>query len=113
MAYNEQLSNRIREALENVPGVEEKHMFGGVCYMVDGKMCVGVVKDDMMCRIGEEAQAAALERRGCREMDFAGRPMQGYVYVSDEGMRSPVDLSYWIDLCLMHNPQAKAAKKKK
>jgi TfoX/Sxy family transcriptional regulator of competence genes len=62
MAYNEILSNRIREALENVPGVEEKHMFGGVCYMVDGKMCVGVVKDEMMCRIGEDAQSAALER---------------------------------------------------
>lgn len=113
MAYNENLSNRIREALENVPGVEEKQMFGGVCYMVNGKMCIGVVKDEMMCRIGEGAQAAALERSGCREMDFAGKPMKGYVYVSDEGMRSSIDFDYWINLCLKHNPEAKAAKKKK
>ena len=113
MAYNETLSNRIREALVNTPNVEEKYMFGGVCYMVDGKMCVGVVKDELMCRIGEEAQAEALERNGCREMDFAGKPMKGYVYVADEGMRNPVDFLYWINLCLAYNPMAKAAKKKK
>ena len=63
-------------------------------------MCVGVVKDEMMCRIGEEAQAAALERGGCQEIDFAGKAMKGYVYVSEESMRSQVDLNYWIGLCL-------------
>jgi len=113
MAYNETLSNRIREALVDVAGVEEKYMFGGVCYMVDSKMCVGVVKDEMMCRIGEDAQAEALEKVGCREMDFAGKPMKGYVYVSDEGMRNQTDFMHWINLCLAHNPMAKAAKKKK
>lgn len=50
MAFNENLSNRIREALVNEAHVEEKHMFGGVCYMVNGKMCVGVVRNEMMCR---------------------------------------------------------------
>jgi len=113
MAYNETLSNRIREALENVPNVDEKYMFGGVCYMVDGKMCVGVVKDEMMCRIGEAAQAAAIKKTGCREMDFSGRPMKGYVYVSEEGMSNNIDFKYWIELCLAYNPEAKAAKKKK
>ncbi len=113
MAYNEQLSDRIREALADVPGVIEKYMFGGVCYMVDGKMCVGVVKDEMMCRIGEAAQEAALEKYGCREMDFAGKPMKGYVYVSEDGLRSKLEFNYWIGLCLAHNPLAKAAKKKK
>ena len=113
MAFNETLSNRIRESLENVPGVEEKYMFGGVCYMVDAKMCIGVVKDEMMCRIGEKMQDEALTKNGCREMDFAGKPMKGYVYVSEEGMRTPADFSYWINLCLAHNPEAKAAKKRK
>jgi TfoX/Sxy family transcriptional regulator of competence genes len=112
MAYNETLSNRIREALEKIPGVEEKYMFGGVCYMVDGKMCIGVVKDEMMCRIGETAQEESLEKAGCREMDFAGRPMKGYVYVSEVGMRNQADFNYWINLCLVHNPEAKASKKK-
>jgi TfoX/Sxy family transcriptional regulator of competence genes len=113
MAYNESISNRIREALENVPGVEEKNMFGGVCYMVNDKMCVGVIKDDMMCRIGEEHQEEAMARQGCREMDFGGRPMKGYVYVSEEGMKTKAEFAYWINLCLAHNPNAKAAKKKK
>ena len=112
MAYNEKLSDRIREALANVPQVEEKKMFGGVCYMVDGKMCVGVVKDEMMCRIGPETYEEALEKTGCREMDFAGKPMEGYVYVSDEGMRTNEQFAYWINLCLEYNPKAKAAKKK-
>lgn len=112
MAFNEQLSDRIREALADVPVLEEKYMFGGICYMVNGKMCMGVIGDEMMCRIGEEAYEAALERRGCREMVFTGRPMKGYVYVAAEGMRSKKDFDHWVHLCLAFNPQAKAAKKK-
>ncbi|GEP95861.1 TfoX/Sxy family protein [Chitinophaga cymbidii] len=77
MAFNEQLSNRIREALAAVPGVSEKRMFGGICYMVNDKMCVGVAGDEMMCRIGEEQYEQVLERNGCREMVFTGRPMKG------------------------------------
>src|SRR6478735_12404360 len=80
MAFNESLSNRIREALESVPNVEEKHMFGGVCYMVNDKMCIGVANDDMMCRIGADNYEAALEMPGCREMTFTGKPMIGYVF---------------------------------
>ena len=113
MAFNEQLSNRIREALATVPGVSEKRMFGGICYMVNDKMCVGVAGDEMMCRIGEEQYEQALERNGCREMVFTGRPMKGYVFVSDEGMRSKKDFDYWIGLCLAFNPKAKSSKKKK
>ncbi|KIC94493.1 TfoX/Sxy family protein [Flavihumibacter solisilvae] len=113
MAYNEKISNRIREALENIPNVEEKEMFGGICYMVNDKMCIGVIKDEMMCRIGEEKYEEALERPGCREMDFASKPMKGYVYVSEDGMKSKVDFNYWINLCLSFNPKAKASKKKK
>lgn len=112
MAYNEKLSDRIREALTGVANVEEKRMFGGICYMIDGKMCVGVIKDEMMCRIDPEIYQAALEKAGCREMDFAGRPMEGYVYINDEGMQTKEQFGYWINLCLAYNPKAKAAKKK-
>ncbi len=112
MAYNEQLADRIREALVNAPGVEEKQMFGGVCFMVDGKMCVGVLKDDMMCRIGAEQEAAALEKNGCRSMDFTGRSMKGYVFVGEEGMRTKKAFDQWIHLCLAFNPLATATKKK-
>ena len=113
MAFNEKLADRIRESLVNLPNVEEKHMFGGVCFMVNGKMCVGVVKDEMMCRIDPTMDAIVLEKNGCRPMDFTSRPMKGYVYVSEPAMKSKKDFEYWINLCLDFNDKAKAAPKKK
>ena len=112
MAYNEKLADRIRIRLAEVPKVEEKFMFGGVCFMVKGKMCIGIVKDEMMCRIGPDAYETALEKNGCREMVFTGKPMNGYVYVSDEAMKSKKDFDYWINLCLDFNTKAKPSKKK-
>ena len=113
MAYDEKLNDRIREALCDLSKVEEKHMFGGTCFMVNGKMCVGVVKDEMMCRIGPDVYEEALEKTGCREMVFTGKPMQGYVFVSSEGMKTKKQFDYWIKLCLDFNKEAKAAKKRK
>lgn len=113
MAYNEKLNDRIRKAMGNLAKVEEKHMFGGTCYMLNGKMCVGVVKDEMMCRINPEVYEAALEKVGCREMVFTGKPMKGYVFVSEEGLKTQKQFSYWINLCLEFNKLAKSSKKKK
>ena len=113
MAFNEKINDRIREAIADMPNVEEKHMFGGTCFMLNGKMCMGVVQDDMMCRIGPDAYEQALERKGCREMVFTGKPMKGYVFVSEEGMKSKKDFDYWIDLCIKFNKDAKSSKKKK
>lgn len=113
MAFNEKLSDRIREALSYLPKVEEKYMFGGVCYMLNGKMCIGVVEDEMMCRIGPEVYEEALEKTGCREMIFTGKPMKGYVYVGNEGMKTKKQFEYWIDLCISFNKVAKASKKPK
>jgi TfoX/Sxy family transcriptional regulator of competence genes len=113
MAYNEKLNDRIREALANLPKVEEKHMFGGTCYMLNGKMCVGVVKDEMMCRINPEVYEVALQKVGCREMVFTGKPMKGYVFVNEDGLKGQKQFDYWINLCLEFNSQAKSSKKKK
>ena len=113
MAFNEKLADRIRESLQDIPEVEEKHMFGGSYFMVKGKMCVGVIKDDMMCRIDPALEATALEQEGCRPMDFAGRPMKGYVYVSEEGLKTKKAFDHWIKLCLDFNVNAKASKKAK
>ncbi len=112
MAYNEKLADRIRIRLSEIPRVEEKFMFGGVCFMLKGKMCIGVAKDEMMCRIDPEGYEAALGKKGCREMVFTGRPMKGYVFVSEEGMKSKKDFDYWINLCLEFNHKAKASRKK-
>ena len=81
--------------------------------MLKGKMCIGVVKDEMMCRIDPDIYETALEKNGCREMIFTGKPMRGYVFISEEGMKTKKDFDYWIGLCLDFNNKAKASKKKK
>lgn len=113
MAYDEKLNDRIREAMSTYPNVEEKHMFGGTCFMLNGKMCIGVVKDEIMCRIGPDASDEALQRNGCREMDFTGKPMKGYVYINADGYKNKKDFDYWISLCVTFNKKSKAAKKKR
>ena len=113
MSYNKQLADSIRETIADVPHVEEKRMFGGVCFMVNGKMCVGVVKDEMMCRIDPAIYSSVLENDGCSEMLFTGRPMRGFVYIDESVWTSKKQLKYWVDLCLDYNQKAKATVKKK
>ena len=113
MAYNEKLADRIRERMSAVKKVKEKQMMGGLTFMVNDKMCVGIIADEMMCRIDPVLQETVLEKTGCRIMDFTGRPMKGYVMVEDIGMRSKKQFDYWIDLCLDFNKRAKSSKKKK
>lgn len=113
MAYDEKLASRIRERFEDLPNVEEKKMMGGLTFMYNGKMCVGVIKDELMCRIDPELHEAAVEKTGCRTMDFTNRPMIGYVLIDETGMKSKKDFNYWIDLALDFNKRAKASKKKK
>jgi TfoX/Sxy family transcriptional regulator of competence genes len=113
MAYNEELANRIREQLADLPNIEEKEMMGGLTFMYNGKMCVGIISDEMMCRIDPNFHEIAIEKTGCRTMDFNKRPMKGYVMVDDTGMKSKKEFDYWINLCLQFNSRAKSSKKKK
>ena len=112
MAYNEKLAARIRERFSGLSNVEEKQMMGGLTFMFNGKMCVGIIKDELMCRIDPELHESSVEKRGCRTMDFTNRPMKGYVLVDETGMRSKKDFDYWICLALDFNKIAKPAKKK-
>jgi len=113
MAYNQKLALRIRECLAEIPNVEEKEMMGGLTFMVNDKMCVGVIKDEMMCRINPELHAMAITKKGSRTMDFTKRPMKGYVMIDDAGMKTQKQFDYWISLCLDFNPKAKSSKKRK
>jgi TfoX/Sxy family transcriptional regulator of competence genes len=113
MAYNEKLADRVRASFEKVPKVEEKNMMGGLTFMVNGKMCVGVLKDDLMARISPDIYEEALEKRGCREMTFTGKPMKGFVFVDENGTKSKKELDYWLTLALEFNKEAKASKPKK
>ena len=81
--------------------------------MVNGKMCVGIIKDELMCRIDPLLHETAVEKRGCRTMDFTGRPMKGYVMIEESGMKNKKEFDYWIDLSLDFNKKAKASKKRK
>jgi TfoX/Sxy family transcriptional regulator of competence genes len=111
MAYNENIATRIRERLVDLHKLEEKEMMGGIAFMVNEKMCVGVIKDEMMCRIDPDLYEGVLEKRGCRPMDFTGRPMKGWIMIDDEGMKTRKDFDYWIELALDYNKKAKKAKK--
>lgn len=114
MAYDENLADRIRQSFEHKKiQYYDKKMMGGLCFMVDDKMCVGIIKDSLMARIDPEVYQKALEQEGCREMDFTGRSMNGYVYVDPEAIDLEDDLDYWLSLALEFNPKAKSSKKKK
>lgn len=113
MAYNQKLADRIRERFAGIDNVEEKEMMGGLTFMVNNKMCVGIIKDEMMCRIEPGLHDLSVEKTGCRTMDFTKRPMKGYIMIDDSGMKSKKDFDYWIGLALDFNSKAKASKKKK
>lgn len=113
MAYDQLLADRIRINLkDNRVAFTEKEMMGGLAFMVDDKMCLGVIKENLMARVGTENYAASLKRKGCEEMSFTGKPLKGFVYVTPEGIDMDDDLDYWIQLCLDYNPFAKSSKKK-
>ncbi len=112
MAYDEKLADRIRERLADLQNIEEKQMMGGLTFMYNGKMCVGIIKDELMCRIDPDFHAVAVEKQGCRTMDFTNRPMKGYILIDETGMRNKADFDYWINLSLEFNSRAKASKKK-
>lgn len=114
MAYDEFLADRIRTQLKekNVLFVEKK-MMGGLCFMMDNKMLCGIIKNDLMARVGKENYNESLSIEGCNEMKFTGRPLKGFVLVDSEAIDLEDDLSFWIKKCIDYNPFAKASKKKK
>ncbi|WP_421763344.1 TfoX/Sxy family protein [Ekhidna sp.] len=113
MAFNEYLADKLRQALkERKITFEEKNMMGGLCIMVDDKMCVGVIKEDLMARIGPHVYEEFLTRPAAREMDFTKRPMKGYVYLNSDGWDDDEELNIWIDQCLEFNKEARSSKKK-
>jgi len=111
MAYNEKLADRVREALADVPNVEEKKMFRGVTFMVDDKMCVSVSGDELMLRLDPDITEKLVEENGTRPMVHGGKHMKGFIYISEERFRYQKDFYHWIKLALDYNPKAKSSKK--
>jgi len=100
MAYDEGLAQRIRECLQQRRGITEKRMFGGLAFMANGHMFVGVTGESLMARVGAGAYRSALKNRHVREMDFTGKPMAGYVYVDAPALMSERELLRWLEACL-------------
>lgn len=114
MAYDPDLAARVRQWFRS-QGVatEERRMMGGLCFLANGKMCLGVESDRLMVRLDPAFYEAALQRPGCHPMDFTGRPMKGFVWVMQDAVATDQGLHDWANLALEFNPRAKSSKASK
>lgn len=109
MPYSEFLADRIRQRLPNGSSVIEKKMMGGLVFMVHNKMCIGVDRDRktndnrLMVRVGKASYELLSEKKGCREMDFTGKPMKGFLFIYPEGFVNNEDLDFWVGKALEFN----------
>lgn len=112
MAYDEYLEERISQFFDsrNAPFIAKK-MMGGLCFMVDDKMCCGIVNNQLMARIDPEIYQECLEMEGVNDMNFTGRPMKGYLFIDPDAIDEDEQLDYWLDKCLEFNPKAKSSKR--
>jgi len=114
MAFNEHLGERIERILKDKNVMyQPKRMFGGISYLVDGKMCVGIVKNNMMVRVDPADENKLLEKEGCLPMDFTGKPLKGYLFITPLATDMDEDLAKWIQLALDFNPKVKKSGRKK
>jgi TfoX/Sxy family transcriptional regulator of competence genes len=97
MAYDEDLAERVRDALAARSDVSERKMFGGIAFMVGGNMACGVLGEDLIVRLGDEEGEKALQEDGVRPFDFTGKPMKGIVYVSPERTSDDSGLTEWVE----------------
>ncbi|GGF32602.1 TfoX/Sxy family protein [Echinicola rosea] len=113
MAFNTLLANRIEKLLSRAEqSFETRKMMGGICFMVNGKMCIGVHEDRIMARVGPDQYEEALQQAGSMAMNFTGKSMKGYVFVDGNVVDTEPQLEYWVDKCLIFNPMAKSSKRK-
>src|SRR6185503_18977142 len=111
MAYNEKLADMTREIISLThKKVEEKRMFGGLCFMVNDKMCVGVETGRLMVRFNPELTDEVMEKEGCTPMDFTNKVMKGFAFVDIAVLNTNKKLEYWINIALDYNKIAKASK---
>ncbi len=113
MAYDKHLAGRITDCLSHISLLEEKKMFGGIGFMVNEKLSVGVMNDEMIVRCGPEISDDLLTQQGVRPFDFTGKPMKNWVVVHPSILKTDAQLQEWINIALDYNKKAKKSKKKK
>jgi TfoX/Sxy family transcriptional regulator of competence genes len=112
MAYNEKMADAVRDIVAVThKKIEEKKMFGGLCFMVNDKMCVGVEKDRLLVRFDPSLNDEIMEKEGCEPMNFTGKIMKGFVFVRQDVLTTKKKLEYWVNLALEYNKLAKSSKK--
>jgi len=108
MAFDPDLAERIRKAIEGDSGWTERKMFGGIAFMLHGNMCCGIVDHRLMVRVGSDAYEKALAMPHVKPMDFTGKPMRGFIYVEPAGTKKIAALRKWIALGVAAPKPAKA-----
>ncbi len=112
MAYDENLAQRVREILAGSKGVTEKKMFGGLCFLLNGNMMGGVLKDDLIVKFDKADHEKILAQKHVRPFDFSGRPMAGIAYVGSAGVKARKDLARWVEMGKAHAAGLPKKKKK-
>lgn len=119
MAYSEFLADRVRGRLHASGPLVEKKMMGGLVFMLNDKMCVGVDtdrqtgQDRLLVRVDKAASEHLMARPGCREMDFTGKPMKGFLFIYPDGFDADADLDFWVRQAIDFNRHAQPSKKKR
>jgi len=111
LTRDQALAERVRAALRRRPRVTERKMFGGIAFMVNGKMCITVGHGRLMCRIDPERHDAAVSRKGVRTVRMRGRAYRGFVHVRADAVKTKRALDHWVKLCLDFNRRAKASRR--
>ena len=96
MPYDEAIASRVRSIMIDEAGYSERKMFGGLCFMIGGHMCCGVMKDEMMLRLGDELASTSLDENHTRPMDFTGKTMKSMIYLEPAGFADDRDLQEWV-----------------
>jgi TfoX/Sxy family transcriptional regulator of competence genes len=98
--YDETLAGRLRKALGSRPDVSERKMFGGLAFLCHGRMCCGIIGDDLVVRVMAEDMPQVMKSPHVRPMDFTGRPLKGFVYVAPGGYKTAAALRTWVERAL-------------
>ena len=100
MAYDKGLAQRVREILEEEPGFDEKKMFGGLCFLLFGNMVCGIIKEDLIVRVGVDKYAEMLKMPHTRKFDLTGKPLKGWVMVLPEALDTDEELNDWVQMAV-------------
>lgn len=96
MPFDDKLANRVRKILGEIDGLSEKKMFGGLCFLLNGNMALGLVNEDLMIRVRPDSYENMLSQPHVRKMDFTGKPLKGFLYIDEKGTETEKDLRKWV-----------------